>query len=241
MIRYSVVKENWLTKKLSNVKIVLAFLSSLSIGILVVGLSYFYLNNNIGFKQIMPASYESVFVNHEYWRLWTALFVHADLEHLLSNLLLFLPLAFILSGYFGLIIFPLVGLLMGALVNIITIHYMASTVSLIGISGLVYWMGAVWLTLYIFIDRRKSLRRRLAVSLFLTVLLFIPETYRPQVSYLSHLIGYILGVLSGLIIFGVQRKKFEAVEVIEWIDEPEDLIDLATELPNVSRHLESES
>lgn len=210
-----VLKENWLTRKPND----FAFASSLLFGVILVILSYFFLNGTLGSQSWMAVTGDSIFKKQEYWRLWTTLFAHADIEHLLSNLLLLVPLSYMLSGYFGFFLFPISGLMFGGLINYLVLHAMSPTVSLIGISGLVYWMGAVWLTLYILIDRRKSLRRRIAVSLFLTVVLFIPETYRPEVSYLSHLVGYILGVLFGIAVYFYRLKEFESAQVFEPIYE----------------------
>lgn len=84
-------------------------------------------------------------------------------------------------------------------------------------------MGSTWLTLFLFIDRRKSIRRRIALSLFLTVVLFIPETYKPEVSYMSHFVGYLLGIVSGVAIYYLRRSQIEGAEVKEIIyDPPED-------------------
>jgi rhomboid protease GluP len=171
----------------------------------------------------MSASGQQVFKESQYWRLWTALFAHADLGHLLGNLSLMLPLSYILTSYFGFLVFPVLGILLGGLINFWVIQTMPLEVQLIGISGVVYWMGAVWLTLFMLIDRRKTLRRRMALAMFLTVVLFIPDTYKPQISYLSHFIGYVLGVVTGVVVYIFRRKEFEAAEIKELIiDDPED-------------------
>jgi rhomboid protease GluP len=214
-----IFKENWLTRKPKDV----AYISSLFLGFTVIALGYLFLNGIFNTDVWMPASRESVFKNHEYWRLWSTLFAHADVQHLLSNLILLLPLSFLLSGFFGLFVFPIAGIFIGGFINYIVLQVMPFSTQLIGISGLVYWMGAVWLTLYIFIDRRKSLRLRIAVSLFLTVVLFLPETYRPEVSYLSHLVGYVLGVIFGILYYIYRRAEFRRSEVIENIPEDAEL------------------
>tara|TARA_B110001454_G_scaffold219191_1_gene251098 strand:+ start:16890 stop:17666 length:777 start_codon:yes stop_codon:yes gene_type:complete len=215
----TVIKENWLTRSPSD----FAYLSTLIFGVLLGLVGYWYLGGTFGITPWMAASGQNVLVKGEYWRLWTALFAHADTAHLLGNLSLFLPLAFMLTGHFGVWAFPVLGIALGGLINYIAIQLMPPEVGLIGISGVVYWMGATWLTLFLFIDRRKSIRRRIALALFLTVVLFIPETYKPEISYMSHLVGYLLGVASGIMIYFVRRKEIEATEVVETIyDRPEE-------------------
>lgn len=226
----SVVTQNWLTQKLS----IRAYLSSLIFNIILVVFSYFFLNSQWQADQWMAASYDNVFEKKEYWRLWSTLFAHADIGHLLSNLMLLIPLSILLSGYFGLLVFPVIGVIMGGVINYIVLQSLPVSVNLIGISGIVYWMGAFWLTLFIILDRRKSLRRRIAVSLFLTVVLFIPESFRPEISYLSHFVGYLLGIICAVILYYFRRNKFEMAEVREIVyeTEPEGII----ESPSVAPH-----
>lgn len=211
-----VITENWLTRSPRDS----AYLSTLIFGILLGLVGYWYLDGTWGITPWMAASGQSVLVNGEYWRLWTALFAHADTAHLLGNLSLLLPLAFVLTGHFGVVTFPALGIFLGGVINYIVIQTMPPEVGLIGISGVVYWMGATWLTLFLFIDRRKSLRRRIALALFLTVVLFIPETYKPEVSYLSHFVGYFLGVASGTAIYFFHRSQIESAELKEIIYDP---------------------
>lgn len=171
----------------------------------------------------MPASAEMVLVKKEFWRLWTTLFAHGDLGHLMSNSFLLVPLAFLLSGYFGYFLFPLLGLFLGGIINFFVLMTLPQSTYLIGISGVVYWMAASWLTLYLLIDRRHSWKFRIAVAACLAVMLLAPETYKPEVSYLSHLLGFIFGVCSGGIFYIFNRNKFRNAEVVEYHIEEDDL------------------
>jgi rhomboid protease GluP len=202
---------NWLTQKPTKS----AFGLSLLIAIILFGLSYIFLTAKLSADLILIASPDLVFQKHEYWRAWTTLFIHADIEHLLSNTFLFVPLTYLLVGYYGPVYFPVVGIFIGGLVNLVVLKTLPPEVSLLGISGVVYWMGASWLTLYIIIDRRKKLRYRFAIALFLSLTLFIPEKYQPQVSYLSHLLGFVTGILSAFFLYVKNAKKWKAAEIYE--------------------------
>jgi rhomboid protease GluP len=167
-----------------------------------------------------PASGTSVFIEHQYWRVVTALFAHGDLGHLLSNCLLYLPLTFLMAGYFSLWFFPISAWFVGAVINILVLTTLPPEVKLMGMSGVVYWMGAAWLTLFMLIDRRRSLRFRFAVAIFVTAMLFMPEKYQASVSYLSHFLGFIFGTLSATIYYFFNREKFLATEItVPVIDE----------------------
>lgn len=207
----TVVKETWLTRNPNpNAWIMTLFMALV---LLVTSVSVFTEQYNL--QNWLPVSAQDIFQKKEYWRLWTALFVHGDLGHLLSNSFLFFPLAYLLSSYFSLLLFPLLAILVGGFINLIVITTLPETTSLVGISGVVYWMASAWLTLYVLIDRRHSLKRRFAAAVMLTALLLAPESYKPDVSYLSHLLGYIFGIVSSLIYFAFEKNKFRSAEVVE--------------------------
>jgi len=219
----TVITENWLTRKPSPAALpVTLLLSSLLFAISYLFLAANFTVNGQSLDQLIIASKHLVFDQHQYWRAWTTLFAHADAGHLMSNAFLFIPLTYILFGYFGSFVFPVAGLLIGGVVNLIVLKTMPDATSLLGISGVVYWMGATWLTFFIFIDRRKKLRYRLAIALFLSLVLFVPDKYQPQISYLSHLLGFFAGVIFGAIYYGIRRKQILAAEKIELIYDTEE-------------------
>lgn len=213
-----VIKENWLTQKpRGGAKAWTLFWGFV---LLVTGLGF--LSGYHGMDQWMSVSQENFFAQHQTWRLWTALFAHADMGHLLGNALLFIPLTYLLSAYYGPLM-PLLGIASGGLINFWVVRTLPEHVSLLGISGVVYWMGAVWLTLSVLIDRRHRLRRRLAFALFLSLTLFVPESYKPEVSYLSHFYGFALGLFTAFIYYFIYRHRLMAAEVKELIEEEHEL------------------
>ncbi|AZZ37018.1 rhomboid family intramembrane serine protease [Bdellovibrio sp. qaytius] len=199
---------NWYTHKVSS----LSFMVTGLLVVLILGLCLFdWSSASIN----LSASRELVFSQKQYWRLWSALFAHGDIGHLFGNLFLFVPFSLLLTGYFNFSLFPGLGFLIGGAINAIALQTMPLQTELLGISGLVNWMGSLWLTLFFLIDRRSSLRKRFAVVLFSSLVLFAPEAYKEDVSYVSHLIGYGLGILTGLIYYALHRKDFLAAEVKE--------------------------
>lgn len=206
-----ILTENWLTRephrRASAVMIALA--------VFVILASFIYWQGLWGADQWMSASAAAVFERHEFWRAWTAVFAHADAGHLFSNLLLLVPLAYLLSAYFSFFLFPFLAFIESGLINLLVLHGMPASVSLLGISGVVHWMGAVWLTLSLLVDRREKLRRRFAFALFLTMILFVPESYRPEISYASHFVGFVLGGITGSLYYLWNRSRFLDAEVYE--------------------------
>lgn len=222
-----VIKENWFTHppryRAKNFTI---FMS-----IVLFALGAYYIRNIFGLQTWMAASFDSVFIRQEYWRLWTTLFAHADFGHLLNNALLFIPLSYLLYAYFGFWFFPVAGLFIGGLTNAYVLTTMDPQTQLVGISGVVYWMGGAWFTLFLLIDRRKSVKHRVANILFLMLMLFIPENYWPHISYMAHFVGFVFGILSALGLYALLYKRIKQAEVIEYIFEESNIIDIMMEAP----------
>lgn len=212
-----VMIENFLTKKSRASGLVpTLFLVML----LIVGTSLF-LNDLLRADEWMPASFTSVFQEKQWWRLWTTLFAHGDLGHVSSNLFLFIPFAYFLSSTFGLFLFPVVGFFVGGIINLVVLTTLPHYSSLIGVSGVVYWMGACWITLSFLIDIRESLVRRIVKSIGITLILFFPEALKPEISYFSHFLGLVFGVFTGGLYYLIHRNKIRSSDVYQIIVEPD--------------------
>lgn len=209
----------WLTRKPADY----AEPMTAIIGATVAVMTWMFWNDVFHAASWMSASGSQVFNQHQWWRLWTSLFAHADIGHILSNSLLFIPLSFFLTGYFGPYFFPLFGFFVGGVVNFVALKTMDPHVSLIGISGLVYWMGSAWLTLYLCVGSRESFRRRVGKTLFIGAALFMPQQLEPHVSYVSHFYGFVFGFPSALAYYFFNRARFRAAEEFETIDDGEEL------------------
>lgn len=205
----TLIKENWLTKKPSSNGLVL----TLALMIILILGSYMYLSGLGNADEWMPASAHAVYSKKEWWRAWTTLFAHGDLSHILGNLFLFFPFSYFLISYFGFYFFPFFGFFVGGLVNLIVLKTMPEFTSLIGVSGVVNWMGGAWIALYWLIDKRDSNGRRCLRAIAYTIVLFAPSTYEPGISYITHFIGYFLGIISGMIFYFLFKKSFLKEEV----------------------------
>lgn len=216
------ITATWLTKKPSPSA---WFIAVWSTAFLYFG-SVLYWTNTLNASSWMPASYLKVFTQKEIWRLWTTLFAHADFGHLISNSLLFVVLGYFLSGYFGAWIFPALALVMGGVINAIVISQYQGDISLIGMSGVVYWMGGTWLVLYMLLDQQRTVSQRLLRSLGVALGIFMPSSaFDPQISYGAHLVGFIVGILSGGVYYAFRRQAFlSALVQVELSEEEEEVV-----------------
>jgi rhomboid protease GluP len=215
----TVIRENWLTRRLDSRSAAVAAFMTLTL--LFAGLVEW--SDTWGAQAWMPATRAQVFQQHEYWRAWTTLFVHADLKHLLSNSMLFFILGSFLHGYFGWVAFPALAFLSGGAVNLLVLSGMKEEIKLIGVSGVVFWMGGFWLILYFLIDRRRSLTQRALRAAGVGLALFMPaEAFDPTISYAAHFFGFVAGVAVGLTYYMVRRAAIKDAEVREVILEEQD-------------------
>jgi rhomboid protease GluP len=141
--------------------------------------------------------------------------------HVLSNAILLTYFTYLLFGYFGFWVFPVMSLAMAALTNYISLLTYPSEVSLIGASGLVYWMAGFWLSMYLLVERSVRPGKRVLRVVCLALLVLLPTTFQANVSYRTHAIGLGLGVVSALVYFQRNRESIRAAEVVE-LEEPFD-------------------
>lgn len=211
--------ENFLSKKrFSHNGVVTAFMLALCI----LASRYYWQFDGLESRPL-AANYLLVFEMGEYWRLFSTLFVHGDFAHLLSNSLMFSLMGFFVHRHYGPWVFPILCLFMGGLVNAFVLQTMRAETYLVGISGVVYYLWGFWLTLYICIQRHIGLNRRLMKVVAISLMILVPSSYDPQVSYLSHGVGLVFGILTGLSYFFLRKsfiRSFEKWEPVEpWDDD----------------------
>lgn len=180
--------------------------------VMILGISLAYWNQPQSFAGWI-ARRTDVFERHEYWRLFSTIAIHADLKHFLANSAFFFIFGFLLHGYFGVWVFPLLSLAVGALANYLTLWFYPESASLIGASGVVYFMVGLWATLFFFIERKGRALKRVGMLLCVTSILLFPTEYRPEVSYLAHFWGFVLGIPTGAIYFWFRRDRLRSSEV----------------------------
>ena len=188
---------------------------------MIMGISLLAWRNGAALLPTLAATSEGVLKQGEYWRLLTAIAVHGDVMHVLSNAILLTFFTYLLFGYFGFWVFPVMSLAMAALTNYISLLTYPSEVSLIGASGLVYWMAGFWLSMYLLVERSVGPGKRVLRVVCLALLVLLPSTFQANVSYRTHAIGLVLGAASAIVYFQRNRTAIRAAEVVE-LEEPYD-------------------
>ncbi|HEY4282297.1 MAG TPA: rhomboid family intramembrane serine protease [Chthoniobacterales bacterium] len=150
-----------------------------------------------------------VLLRHEYWRLFTALFLHASIIHLLFNLFALYVLGPAFERTIGSLRFVACYLLAGicsaaGIVILWRLGIVARNAEVVGASGCIMGIVGAWAA-FLIKDRHMPLaRRRLMNILMIVVIQTIFDRLTPQVSMAAHLCGLAGGFLVG---FAVTRRS----------------------------------
>lgn len=203
---------NYLSKqKYHSGKIAAFFILTLC---LVASLFYWDTSNSI--SQLLSANKELTFKSGEYWRLFTTSFIHGDIEHLMSNSLMLFILTYFVTAFYGSFISLGVGFLMGIVINSIVILQYGENTTLVGASGVIYYLWGFWLVLYVCITKHISFISRLVRVFGIFLILLVPTTYSPTTSYLAHYVGFGLGAVIGIMYYSLKRKHIASFEFWEY-------------------------
>ncbi|HEX4262770.1 MAG TPA: rhomboid family intramembrane serine protease [Verrucomicrobiae bacterium] len=151
---------------------------------------------------------DAIAVSHgEWWRLFTAIFLHADLGHLAMNASIGLLLLGLVMGNFGTGVGLLAAYLAGAGGNVATLLIFSSGHRSLGASGMV--MGCVGLLAAQTVSFRPENSQRLKYilsSLVGGVMLFALLGLSPESDVLAHLGGFVSGLMLGSILANVKSR-----------------------------------
>ena len=174
---------------------------------------------------------EKVLLEREYWRLWTGMAVHADLPHFAVNALFFGFFSYLIYGYFGFWLYPVWSLLLGGVTTYLSLLTYSASTHLVGSSGLVYLMAGFWLMMYILVERRHSVKRRLLHAVGVALIVFVPTSLQERISYRTHSIGFGLGIVLAVACFQWKKERIRSEEIIEREAERDDLNDASEPQP----------
>jgi len=144
----------------------------------------------------------AVVVQGQYWRLFTALFLHGGFTHLLFNLFALYVLGPPLERLIGAVRFALCylisGLVSSAGVVLLTVIGLVQVTQLVGASGCIMGIVGAWAGFLLRHRHAPHAKQRLANILLIVVIQTAFDLSTPQVSMAAHLCGLIAGFLLGL-------------------------------------------
>ena len=157
---------------------------------------YRYTDNSSEVAIIIGGYYKIFVVAGQWWRIFTAGFVHVDVFHLLVNMLSLISLGRLLENYYGHIKFLIV-LLIGIVFGNLFLFALNDNIVAVGISGGLYALLAC-LAMYIYNTKMYKIPAVMhnVIYIFLVNLMI---NLLPSIGYYAHLGGFIAGILLAFI------------------------------------------
>ncbi len=144
-----------------------------------------------------------VALDHEYWRLFTAMFLHVGIVHLLCNMLYLAWLGPTIERFFGNLAFATIYLLsgLGGALASMAAH---PTLAAAGASGAIF--GVFGAIVGFLAARRRSVPRVILTPLLVAALAFITSSliagiFEPRIDLAAHLGGLATGLVCGLLLW----------------------------------------
>ena len=139
----------------------------------------------------------------EYNRLITSMFLHADISHLFSNMVILMYIGGVVEMNIGHIRFVILYFISGIMGNILTVVYEISRYeswTSLGASGAVFGVMGAMLVLIIKAYRRYGISKNLTGRVvFMVAYSFFAGLTRGGVNNIAHFGGLATGIISGLI------------------------------------------
>ena len=157
-----------------------------------------------------------ILAGYDYYRLVTSMFLHADLEHLFSNMLILFFVGANVEYDIGHISYLLLYFFSGIAGNCLSMAYDAAIMEFvpsIGASGAVF--GIIGAVAIIVLFGRKNLRRgsNLMIRLGLMIILSVYNGFTTDnINNAAHIGGLLGGILFTLIITIIMRKEYSMEE-----------------------------
>jgi membrane associated rhomboid family serine protease len=152
----------------------------------------------------------SVIVQHEYWRLFTALFLHGGLLHLGFNVFALYVLGPALEQSIGTLRFAVCylisGLASGAGVVALTFLGLVQPAQLVGASGAIMGIVGAWAGFLLRHWHAPTAKQRLGNVAMIVVIQIAFDLSTPQVSMAAHMCGLVAGFVLGLVLVPRYRK-----------------------------------
>jgi rhomboid protease GluP len=200
--QYHIENLNWPPPKPERSRLGFSFDTSLTIASLLSVFFYlqiFYFQSTL-IDQL--TSSRKFFTHFEWWRPFTALFLHADAPHLVSNLLMSIGLAILLSGWMGSGLTFWGFLFSGTLGNILNAFFYRNTFrESIGFSTAIFGAIGIWAAMTFVVeslpDSGQKPWKKWIIPLGVALALLSGWGASPQSDYMAHFWGLLAGIIYG--------------------------------------------
>ena len=158
-----------------------------------------------------------VLMNGELYRIFTAMFIHGGIEHLVNNMLMLVTVGAIVEQYTGHGFFIILYLISGIFGNLLSMAYeVRNNLNWISVGASGAIMGVVgFLVVWLVVNRRKFLKNKsLMIRLGLLAIFLVQACFFQEgANTVAHLGGFLTGVVLGIIniVLFNNRKNMEGI------------------------------
>lgn len=174
-----------------------------------------YVENTYNFDYVLfyGSQNNGLVLQGEYWRLFTAMFLHADIYHLLGNMLSLLYLGMVVSRFFSKLELLITYFASGLIGNLLSLIFLPKNMYSLGASGAVMGMGGVLIFMLFFSKNRKQFRSTgnffsLGFMVFYNLVYGVIRT-SSNINNFAHFGGFVAGFVIALIVEKVIEKKVQ--------------------------------
>lgn len=145
---------------------------------------------------------DSLILNHEIWRLFSSMFLHANFEHLFMNMVTILFIGSSLEKLFSRFIYLSIYFTAGIISGLVPIYFQeVGTVSL-GASGAIFGIAGIMMgfTLVHYKKMKKQFLDYMKGYSILLLINLLMGLSMPEVGFTAHLTGLIIGFIGGMVL-----------------------------------------
>ena len=159
------------------------------------------------------ANYNLLTVENQWWRLFTCLFIHYGIMHLLLNCIALGYVGLLIESYLTRIGFLVCYLSSGLLASLSTIYWYDKIISA-GASGAIFGMYGILLIITLTKAINRNLTSKTVGFIIVFILLNIMESFKEGVDGAAHIGGLFSGICFGIILALLNSKRKVALITI---------------------------
>ena len=144
-------------------------------------------------------------------------------------------LSYFVISFYGLFFGLITALGLNMIRNFVVINSYVANTTLVGASGIVYYLWGFWLVQYFFLQTHMSYFERFLRIGAVFLILLVPTQYSPRTSYMAHYVGFFVGNIFSLLYYLVRSDFLKSYEKwnIKYILEEDDLLEDQTNYENI--------
>ncbi len=162
------------------------------------------------------SNYGTLTASGDWWRLFTAIFLHFGIIHLALNMYALFSIATYLEPMLGKLRYITVYLCCGILASLASLCWHTEPVNSAGASGAVFGMYGVFLALLTTNLIPKQIRRPLLLSIVIFVIYNIANGIKGGIDGAAHIGGLVSGIFIGYL-FAFSIKKEKKQQTASWV------------------------